>query len=103
MRSTRSHPQRTGWRPSVTVEEVLRRTVEWYLDNEDWWRPLPTRAGVGERLARHEGPSGLWPEPAGRDRAWPPCARCALSGRDVADLTDAAACAALIAIRAVRR
>ena len=38
--------------PSVTVEEGLRRTVEWYLDNEDWWRPLLTRAGVGERLGK---------------------------------------------------
>ena len=39
-----------GWRPSVTVEEGLRRTVRWYLDNADWWRPLLARAGVGERL-----------------------------------------------------
>lgn len=29
-----------GWTPSVTVEEGLRRTVEWYLTHEDWWRPL---------------------------------------------------------------
>ena len=41
-----------GWRPSVTVEEGLRRTVEWYLENEDWWRPLLTRTGVGERLGK---------------------------------------------------
>jgi dTDP-glucose 4,6-dehydratase len=39
-----------GWRPSVTVEEGLARTVEWYLDNEDWWRALLTRDGVGKRL-----------------------------------------------------
>ena len=39
-----------GWRPSVTVEEGLRRTVRWYLENEDWWRPLLARQGVGERL-----------------------------------------------------
>ncbi|MFT5799652.1 MAG: dTDP-glucose 4,6-dehydratase [Candidatus Azotimanducaceae bacterium] len=39
-----------GWRPSVTVEEGLRRTVEWYLGNEDWWRALQDRAGVGARL-----------------------------------------------------
>lgn len=39
-----------GWRPSVTVEEGLRRTVEWYLANEDWWRPLLDREGVGRRL-----------------------------------------------------
>ena len=38
------------WRPSVTVEEGLERTVQWYLDNEDWWRPLLQRSGVGERL-----------------------------------------------------
>ena len=39
-----------GWRPSVTVEEGLRRTVQWYLDNETWWRALQDRHGVGERL-----------------------------------------------------
>lgn len=38
------------WRPSVTVEEGLERTVQWYLDNEDWWRPLLNRQGVGQRL-----------------------------------------------------
>lgn len=41
-----------GWRPSVTVEEGLRQTVQWYLENEDWWRPLLERAGVGERLGK---------------------------------------------------
>lgn len=39
-----------GWRPSVTVEEGLEKTVQWYLDNEDWWKPLQDRAEVGERL-----------------------------------------------------
>ncbi len=39
-----------GWRPSVTVEEGLERTVQWYLDNEAWWRPLQARKGVGQRL-----------------------------------------------------
>lgn len=39
-----------GWRPSVTVEEGLSQTVDWYLDNESWWRPLQERHGVGERL-----------------------------------------------------
>ena len=42
--------QELGWRPSVTVEEGLTRTVQWYLDNEAWWRALQDRAGVGERL-----------------------------------------------------
>ncbi len=39
-----------GWRPSVTLDEGLRKTVRWYLDNEAWWRPLQARAGVGTRL-----------------------------------------------------
>ncbi|MAM09099.1 MAG: dTDP-glucose 4,6-dehydratase [Rhizobiaceae bacterium] len=39
-----------GWRPSVTVEEGLEKTVQWYLDNEDWWRALQSRKGVGTRL-----------------------------------------------------
>ena len=39
-----------GWRPSVTVEEGLEKTVQWYLDNEDWWKPLQNRRGVGARL-----------------------------------------------------
>ena len=39
-----------GWRPSVTVEEGLEETVQWYLDNEDWWKPLQNRSGVGKRL-----------------------------------------------------
>jgi dTDP-glucose 4,6-dehydratase len=39
-----------GWRPSVTLDEGLERTVDWYLANEDWWRPLLSRQGVGERL-----------------------------------------------------
>ncbi|MBD3883594.1 dTDP-glucose 4,6-dehydratase [Phormidium tenue FACHB-886] len=29
-----------GWVPSVTVQEGLRRTVEWYLSHPDWWQPL---------------------------------------------------------------
>ena len=39
-----------GWRPSVTLDEGLERTVQWYLDNEAWWRPLLDRQGVGQRL-----------------------------------------------------
>lgn len=39
-----------GWRPSVTLEQGLRQTVRWYLDNEAWWQPLLERQGVGQRL-----------------------------------------------------
>lgn len=39
-----------GWRPSVTVEKGLEKTVQWYLNNEHWWKPLLERSGVGQRL-----------------------------------------------------
>lgn len=39
-----------GWRPSMTLETGLEKTVAWYLDNEDWWQALQARAGVGQRL-----------------------------------------------------
>ena len=39
-----------GWRPSVTLEEGLEKTVDWYLANEGWWRALQDRDGVGRRL-----------------------------------------------------
>ncbi|MCT0224452.1 dTDP-glucose 4,6-dehydratase [Synechococcus sp. CS-1328] len=36
-----SHIRRTlGWEPQVTVQEGLRRTVQWYLANRSWWEPL---------------------------------------------------------------
>lgn len=29
-----------GWTPIETFESGIRKTVEWYLANEAWWRPL---------------------------------------------------------------
>ena len=28
--------QELGWEPSVTFEEGLKKTIDWYLDNEEW-------------------------------------------------------------------
>ncbi|MEM9585165.1 MAG: dTDP-glucose 4,6-dehydratase [Pseudomonadota bacterium] len=39
-----------NWSPSVTLQQGLERTVQWYLDNETWWQALQNRDGVGERL-----------------------------------------------------
>lgn len=32
--------QGLGWRPRVTFEDGLRDTVEWFRQNEWWWRPI---------------------------------------------------------------
>jgi len=39
-----------GWQPSVTLEQGLRLTAPWYLDNPGWWQALQDRQGVGDRL-----------------------------------------------------
>lgn len=39
-----------GWRPSMTGENGVRETVSWYIDNEEWWRPLVDESKFGARL-----------------------------------------------------
>ena len=39
-----------GWRPTVTFEEGLARTVDWYLANEAWWGPIQDGTYAGGRL-----------------------------------------------------
>jgi len=29
-----------GWKPKVNLEKGLKLTVDWYLKNERWWKPL---------------------------------------------------------------
>lgn len=41
----------TGWRPSVTFEEGLEKTVDWYLANQDWL----THVTSGEYLKYYAG------------------------------------------------
>ena len=40
-----------GWRPSRGFEQGLADTVDWYLGNDWWWRPLRERY-AGERLGK---------------------------------------------------
>lgn len=39
-----------GWRAEESFESGLARTVDWFLGNEWWWRPLRDRRYAGERL-----------------------------------------------------
>jgi dTDP-glucose 4,6-dehydratase len=32
--------QELGWKPEATVESGLRTTLQWYVDNQEWWQPL---------------------------------------------------------------
>lgn len=39
-----------GWRPRRRFEDGLRQTIEWYLANEAWWRPLREAGHGRDRL-----------------------------------------------------
>ena len=29
-----------GWKPTYNFKDALNETVEWYVENEEWWKPL---------------------------------------------------------------
>ena len=35
-----SKVRQLGWQPAVDTEESMRRTIQWYVDNENWWRDI---------------------------------------------------------------
>ena len=39
-----------GWHPRETFESGLRKTVQWYLENRDWWERVRSGVYRGERL-----------------------------------------------------
>ncbi len=39
-----------GWTPQETFESGIRKTVEWYLNNEAWWKAVLDGSYQGERL-----------------------------------------------------
>ncbi len=49
-----------GWRAEESFDTGIEKTVDWYLDNDWWWRPLRERY-AGERL-------GVLPQRRGAER-----------------------------------
>lgn len=39
-----------GWTPEETFESGMRKTVQWYLANESWWKQVQDGSYQGERL-----------------------------------------------------
>ncbi len=35
-----------GWKPEIDIDEGLKRTVEWYLDNKDWVKDISLEENV---------------------------------------------------------
>jgi dTDP-glucose 4,6-dehydratase len=47
--------ERTGWAPEVDFREGMRRTIEWYVEHPEWWRPIKS----GEFLEYYRANYGL--------------------------------------------
>ena len=41
-----------GWKPEENFETGIRKTVQWYLDNEWWWKPIHEKKYAGQRLGK---------------------------------------------------
>ena len=35
-----------GWTPQTAFDKGIKQTIKWYLDNENWWRPLLKKAAL---------------------------------------------------------
>jgi len=54
-----------GWKALETFDTGIEKTVQWYLDNEWWWRPLRDKVYAGERLGVLEEKAAATTEPVG--------------------------------------
>jgi dTDP-glucose 4,6-dehydratase len=49
--------RRLGWSPKYNLSDALKMTVEWYVKNEAWWRPILTEKTLS-KSPWNEGESG---------------------------------------------
>lgn len=49
-----------GWQPNENFDSGLKKTVQWYLDNREWWEPIRRERYSGQRLgvSRAQGNPG---------------------------------------------
>lgn len=39
-----------GWQPEENFESGIDKTIQWYLDNQDWWKAILSGSYQGQRL-----------------------------------------------------
>ena len=47
--------RKLGWEPATSYQDGLRRTVEWYRENRDWWEPIKHGGGFEAYRKRQYG------------------------------------------------
>ncbi|MEB6222358.1 dTDP-glucose 4,6-dehydratase [Pantoea anthophila] len=46
--------RKLGWVPAETFETGIKKTVQWYLDNQEWWKSVQDGSYSGQRLGLYE-------------------------------------------------
>jgi dTDP-glucose 4,6-dehydratase len=44
-----------GWNPEVGFDEGLDETIDWFVENKDWWMPTVADAGYQTFMQRFYG------------------------------------------------
>jgi len=42
-----------GWRPGIEFEDGLKQTVDWYVQNREWWEKLIRKKDFQEHLKKN--------------------------------------------------
>lgn len=42
------------WKPTVTIEKGIKETIDWYLDNENWWKKILKGSYNLNRIGKNE-------------------------------------------------
>jgi dTDP-glucose 4,6-dehydratase len=50
--------EKLGWTQSVTFEEGIKRTVDWYVAHQDWWHPFYERFDLQRSSGMYNVKSG---------------------------------------------
>lgn len=52
--STKKISEELGWQPEVNFEEGLKKTIEWYKNNESWWQKIKSGEYLNYYKAQYE-------------------------------------------------
>lgn len=53
-----SRVEALGWQPKYDLQEGLKKTIDWYVQNEDWWRQIKEKQAEFQRFYKKQYNSG---------------------------------------------
>jgi len=53
-----SRVEALGWQPKYDLQEGLKKTIDWYVQNEDWWRQIKEKQAEFQRFYKKQYNNG---------------------------------------------